>query len=529
MFARWNNARLRVAENALADGRIDSAFERLAAPELDKVKRAQKLRDSLAKALAARARIAAQGGHYGDAIRDLNHLEQLGRMDSDAQNLLKRVTEEQRKRVERHEAVGDAYNRAAREIRGGHLETGQLAVDQIENAGQRERLREELDMRAQRSAKLLEQVRDLLNAGDLLAACRCWDEACQRHGRTDETVAAASQLAHACRQALEAALRNGKLDRAWAVYEATGTLRTQMPELAEFDRAVRLAREAAERIADMDYAGGQERLLRLQAVFSDAAWIKEALGILEQVTRARAELLRTPLGLLGTSLRGIAPAEGVRRPVSGRGVPTPPANAAHLAAEPLLMLVDGTGSVLVNSRDVLRLGRAGSGSHVDVPIPADIQSHHADIVRDGEDYFLVARGPVRVNRQSVQRTLLRHGDKVQLGSAAKLTFHKPSSKSDSAALLLSSRCRLPLDVSMVVMFKGTCLLGPQSNCHVRTREGDTRLVLFERDGALNVRRAGRDGRPTGPAETLPLQQTCEFGDIRLTVKDYDVGGAGGPA
>ena len=529
MFSRWNNTRLRVAENDLADGRIDAAFERLVAPELDKVKRAEKLRDLLARTLAARARLAAQGGHYGDAIRDLNRIDQLGRMDSDTETLLKRVIEEQRRRVERHEANGDAYNRAVREIRAGHLETGQLAVDQIENAGHRERLREELDLRAQRSTQLLQRVRELLNAGDFLAACRCWDEACQRHGRTDETVSAALQLAHACRQALEAALRNGKLDRAWAVYEVSRTLRMQMPELGEFDRAVRLARDAAEKIADTDYAGAQECLLRMQAVFSDAAWIKEALTILEQVTKARADLLRTPLGLLGTSLRGAVPAEGVRGAAVGRAVPAPPATAAHLTTEPLLMLVDGTGSLLLTGRDVLRLGRAGSGSKVDVPIPADIQSHHADIVRDGEDYFLVSRGPVSVNRQKVQRTLLRHGDKVQLGSGVKFTFHKPSAKSDTATLLLANRCRLPLDVSMVVMFKSTCVLGPQSSCHVRTREGDTRLVLFERDGALHVRRAGRDGRPTGSADALPLRQTCEFGDIRLTVKEYDVGGAGGPA
>jgi hypothetical protein len=64
---------------------------------------------------------------------------------------------------------------------------------------------------------------------------------------------------------------------------------------------------------------------------------------------------------------------------------------------------------------------------------------------------------------------------------------------------------------------------------VRTREGDARLVLFEREGELFVRRAGRDGRPTGPAEALPARETCEFGDVRLTVKEYGAEGSEGLA
>ena len=110
-----------------------------------------------------------------------------------------------------------------------------------------------------------------------------------------------------------------------------------------------------------------------------------------------------------------------------------------------------------------------------------------------------------------------------------MVFHKPSAKSDTAVLKLSSGCRLPQDVSMVVLFKETCLIGPQSSCHLRTREGDTRLVLFDRAGELFVRRAARDGRPTGPAEALPANETCDFGDVRMTVKGYDVDGSGGLA
>lgn len=193
-----------------------------------------------------------------------------------------------------------------------------------------------------------------------------------------------------------------------------------------------------------------------------------------------------------------------------------------LFGRPLLLLIDGTGSGLIAASNVLRIGR--SGAAVDVPLPADVNSHHADLIREGDDYFLVARGPAEVNHRRVSRTMLRDGDRIVLGGSAKMVFRKPSVKSDSAILMLGDRCRLPQDVSFIVLFKGTCLLGPQASCHIRTREGDTRLVLFERAGEIFVRRAGRDGLPTGPADALPLAATHEFGDVRLTLKTYDDAG-----
>jgi tetratricopeptide (TPR) repeat protein len=502
MFSRWTFARLKAAENALNDGRIDEAYHRLSRPEVDKVRRAQKLRDALGRSLLARARLHARAGRYREALSDLEKLHVIGRVDPEAKALRERVEEEQRQRIGRHVQRDDAFNRAARDIKAGRLESGQLAVERLEDAERREQLREELDIRVRRSEQLLDQARAALDQRDLLTACRFWDEACNRHGRSRETDSLAADLVSACRPMLE--------------------------------DVSALVHRAVERLADGDYVGLRETLLRLQAARSDAGWIKSALKPVDELIRARSELFSSPLGLLGLSLgkAGLVPrthADTPGRDLGDEGRTVYKGQGAEIADAPLLLLVDGTGSALLVTRDVVRLGRAGSAGEIDVPIPADIQSHHADIIRDGEDYFLVARGPVRVNHRDVRRTLLRDGDRIVLGSTAKMAFHKPSAKSGTAVLKLSNRCRLAQDVSLVVLFKGTCLIGPQSSCHVRTREGDTRLVLFDRAGELFIRRAGRDGRPTGPADALPPRETCEFGDLRLTVKEYGTDGSGGLA
>jgi len=525
MFSRWMFARLRAAENALHQGRIDEALRRLSEPDVRDDRRAQKLTDELARALLARARVQAQGGSYRDALSDLQSLEALGRFTPDAEALRKRAEDELRARVGRHQAREEAFAKAAADVQQGRLESGRLAVEKLEDPQGREQLREELDIRVQRSAQLLDQANEALRRGDLLTACRLWEEACERHGRSRPSDELAGQLVAAYRTAMDEWFRAGRLERMLAGLDATRALRLFAPELNEYENRARLLRRAVEQLAGLDSSGLHDTLLRLRAA-GDAEWISPVMQAAQQIAEARGALLASPLGLLGLSLHritliGTPPARGeghnggVERPAAG-----PPGAAL---AGGLLLLIDGTGSSLLTTRDLLRIGRAGGGREIDVPIPADIQSHHADVVRDGEDYFLIARGPVRVNRQPVVRRLLRDGDRVVFGPNAKLTFRKPSVKSDTAVLLLSDRCRLPRDVSSVVLFRGTCVLGPQPSCHVQTREGDSRLVLFERHGELYVRKAARDGQPTGPAAPLPMRQTKAFGDVRMTVREYEPG------
>src|SRR5690606_19623966 len=146
-----------------------------------------------------------------------------------------------------------------------------------------------------------------------------------------------------------------------------------------------------------------------------------ASAALEKLMDAHEELCSSPLGLLGPSLvgtRGAEPAHAAARALPGserlparphgHGAPAArpgaagaapvasvppvagqaerpgqrqPARGAPLGLDPLLMLVDGTGSSLVIAGDIVRIGRAGGLAGIDVPIPADIQSHHADVER----------------------------------------------------------------------------------------------------------------------------------------------------
>jgi predicted pyridoxine 5'-phosphate oxidase superfamily flavin-nucleotide-binding protein len=488
VFARWLFVRLSAAEKALRQGRIDEAYAAATQPELRQQARGERLLDELVKPLVARARLHRQAGRWGDALADLDRLVAVGRATPEVQALRQQVVDEMR-------------------AHAGEAAEHQEAVARAAQAA-------ELDARMQRASQLLGQAGQALVAGDVLAGARYWQEAGQR-GRSQATDQFAVRLANACREAIERWVDEGRIDCLGAARTALGALAPIVPTVIESERLVDLCQRAVRQFSADDYAGLRETLLRLKAARGGAEWVKTALSAVANITAGREALLASPLGLFASLSQparpGVAPA-ATAQAVTG--------NPAMVGLErPLLVLVDGGGSGLLVRRDLVRVGRGGSAA-VDVPIPGDLQSHHADIIRRGEDYFLTAYGPAQVNGRRVEHTLLRDGDRIALGASVRMVFCRPSVKSESAVLRLSHRCRLAQDVSDVVLFRDTCLVGPTASCHLRTHEGHGQAVLFERGGGLHARQtAGADWQMAAP-RAVQAGAALELGDVRVTVKPY---------
>lgn len=530
MFARWQNVRLKAAEKALRQGRLDEAVAAVQPPEVRTQPRAQKLLDALVEPLIARARLHRQAGRYREALADLDLLQTLGRSSPEATTLRQRIDSEVKQTTERRADEQRAYERAADRLEAGRLETVRLDVQRVDDTRLRDQLAEELDVRLKRGGQLLQQALEALDRGDVLAATRCWNEACQRHGRTQDSDRVAARLATACRDALQRWHEQGRIEGLLAARPVLAELIAHDPALADCDRLCELCSRAAAQLSTADYAGLRQTLLRVKAVRSDVAWVNGALDALARVAEGQELLLASPLGLYASDIGGPAGrrgsaqhAPGAAMTVAALDAGAPTTDALRLD-QPLLLLVDGGGSSLLVSRDLVRIGRAGGHVAVEVPLPAELESHHADIVRREADYFLTAYGPAEVNQQPIQHTLLRDGDRLTLGDGAKLAFHRPSAKSESAVLRLSHRCRLAQDVSDVILFRDTCLIGAGPACHVRTREDLGQVVLFERGGALYARQTAGEGHLTASVRPVRSGETLELGGLRVTVKPYADGG-----
>jgi hypothetical protein len=509
MLGRWKNARLRTAEKALAAGRLDEAFVAATHSSLAKQSKAKKLLDQLVEPLLARARVHAQGGRYAEALADLDRLAQVNRGQPERDRLRERLLREQAERVQRRDHAVATYEAAQKRVNEGRLESARLAADRVGDDRRRERLMADLDARAQRSAEILAQARTALERGDLPAAARYWDEAVQRHGRSSASDAFVDELRPALAQSLNEWLASGDIVRFMQTVGPLSDVLAADPGLTRYVRTQQMLSKASEDIAQRNYDSAKRTLLKLAGAVPNADWVQQALGALGRIQSAYEELLSSPLGLLLPESQHVptrgASAEPARFELTDEIRPAFPRS---------ILMLDGACAALILTQDVVRFGRQSHSASVDVPLPADVQAHHADIYRQGEDYFLVAHGATSVNQKRVTRELLRDGDRIKFADRAKFVFRRPSRRSGTAVLTIAGHARLANDVSEVVLLADTCLIGPNGRAHLQTPESDTRLVLSVAGTELSVRDLESG---VGRGERLEFGQHCQIGDQGITL------------
>lgn len=517
MIGRWRFARIRGAKRALDEGRLDDALRILGNLGPNDL-RDKNLRDELASQLLARARLAARAGRYRDAISDLDRLAAFAPDQPEALQLRVRVQSELAQRQHRRAHDRQAEQRAEHELAVGHLDSGRDAIERIDDPARREQLREQLDVRMEGCQRRIQRAREALRRGDLFAACQHLATARAEFGQTRESDEFETLLVQACQHDFAQWLERGDLLRLIEGVRAVRELGRSRAELRPFEQAARWVQKAACELAEADLTALRETLHRVAAVAGQPPWLHTALEQIDAMQRARSALIAGPFGLLMPSHAGGSVAAPATTPRPAPAVQVAEGSAAiEIGTRPVTLLIDGTGSIRLLRSEVVRIGRAGGLPGIEVPLPADVHRLHAEILCDDGAYVLTARdGTVEVNGRRVRQVLLRDGDRIRLGGAPRMVFSQPSRQSESAVLRLSDRCRLAGDVGTVVLFAGTCLVGPQRRCHVHTREGDSTLVVFERSGRLYARRCGRDGRPTGEAVPLLPGEPVEIGDLRVT-------------
>jgi hypothetical protein len=128
--------------------------------------------------------------------------------------------------------------------------------------------------------------------------------------------------------------------------------------------------------------------------------------------------------------------------------------------------IDSVGGYLVLTKDVIRIGQAGSRG-VDLPLLADISANHAEIRRGDAGIILVPNAETTVNGKSASGFVLHHGDRVKMRSV-EMVFHQPIRWSSTVRLEFPGRRRLPLSLDGVLLLGETCVLGDRRDAHVRT-------------------------------------------------------------
>jgi hypothetical protein len=323
-----------------------------------------------------------------------------------------------------------------------------------------------------------------------------------QHGRFAE---AATAIARAKRLAAEAASGEGTM-------EIARQLELQSREIASRQtEGQRLSAELHCRLGEQDWSAvlsTAEAMLAIAPHHEAArqarrrAWKAVGMDVTHAMHRGR------PAGQVSLDWNRAAAAPGGRRSTreAARSGEVDTVSGTESPKRALLW-VDEVGGFLVCLDEEVVLGQPSQGNVIAVPILADLSRRHAVIRREAGAYVLEPIQTVRIEgREIAGPTVLADRQLIQLGESVRLRFTKPHALSATARLDFESHHKTQPTADAVLLMADSCVLGPNSHCHVRCRDWQHDVVLYRNTEGFQCRSAAPlsvEGEArSGPIEVL---------------------------
>ncbi len=536
MLGRLFKARLKAAETALADGRVDEAFRLATVPDLARERRAQKVLSEAGEKLFARAEAHYKAGRCAEALLDLDKAERAGFKPNsigDLRTIVRAAVDEQSRNQQSRRGRIDA---AQQRLAAGSLRAAEQILERASvGDAQAGKLKRQAADREERAEELFKEVKQYVKDNHLARAIDRFKDARRLHSKNKQVPEWERVLVEKVIDSVNQSLTQGRLNRAFEEMNLLSGVGAQSPAKSEVAAALDTISAAGAAVASGDYEGARRKVLGLEHLLPSAKWVRQAAAQLKQVDELVTQLHGGPLGLVPKALvgrrapRGVAQAEacGSLSLVGDASARLDETMAMpgqllgdSLLPERLLILVDGSGSYLLIRNPRASIGRAATDHPADIPIVSNLSERHADIARVEDDYFLFANREVNIGGKPVQQKLLQNGDKIILGKRSKLTFNLPSRKSTSAVLDLSGSGKLPNDVKRIILFDRLATVGRKSNAHIVVTTAAEDLVLYERGGKLWLRHKvngrGDDGVP------IELDVPFQYAGVSMVVEPWKI-------
>lgn len=205
------------------------------------------------------------------------------------------------------------------------------------------------------------------------------------------------------------------------------------------------------------------------------------------------------------------------RPVS---TPTP----SIPMVPPKILWIDGVGSYAICDQIEVAIGQAFPGNQVDLAIRGDISRRAAIVRRHGEDHLIQPLQTVHVNGSEIDRAVvMQDGDLISLGTRVGLRYVRPTQLSGTARLELTGNSRWQPLLSAALLMGESCVLGPESNCHVICPDWSSKVVLFRNGTQWMCRVSDQaniqiDGKPVRAPFPLVRGQRITGDEISMTLE-----------
>ncbi len=515
--------RIKQAETALKDKRLDEAYELARAEDLRTHRDGQRLIGDLVRAFLVRGREHLSDNRLSQAMADCEKAERLGGNLPETADLRSQVTQALQSRQQAERRKAGLLAAARQQIRDGWLSLGEQALEGIDGSGV-EPLQEEVELRRTRADKALARAELAMNRQDWATAIDSLREARQAHSGNPRIGELMDNAIALVAEQTGSALDQGRLDTAHAMLHRLDSLSSPTLQIGELARFVADCHAAANCLDRGQPRQAAEILHRLSLARPTARWLADACRQADEAAASMESLRRGPLGwMTGTEPTAAGPTTTMDKDQTEILAPARrPDNLATGGAIPdrFMLHVDTVGGFLVMRQPRITLGPISSSRHPDLALLADAGLPVITIERQEEDYFLSSQSPVRVNDVLVQRKLLTNGDRILLGPRCLLKFALPSAASTSAVLHLSG-CRLPSgDARRVILMDRSIVISPGSAGHIRADRLTGPAVLHIRDGRLLVRSTAEvkvNDQPIDDRIGIPVGASASIGPLSLAV------------
>lgn len=526
--------RIKQAECALADDRLDEAFEIAQADDVRRHRQGQRLIGRLARAFLRRGRQNLDAGRLQPALADCNKAEKLAGNASDAAQLRDKICRAIAEKQNGHQQDAFRLAQARQNMADGWLSVGEqiIAAAPADDA-QAQLLKQELAAARLQADDAAAKAEQALKHGDIEAAVdfiRAGGITKNRNGQIGRLL---RQIGRQAGEQARVRLEEGRVDRAQSLLQRLAPLGLDGDEITELRRAVTQCHQAAGLVATGQPGAALPLLRKVKAMYPSAAWLDKAISEVRQAAESLEELDAGPLGLSIADAAGSHGSIEPGRPEQPDGPARPRvrrpdvamvqmSDNSELPAE-FVMQMDGIGSYLVFRESHVTIGPISASGRPTLGLMAEPSLPVISIERIDGDYFVRGAKAIQVNGQAVTEKLLTDGDAIALSPRCRLRFRRPNPASTTAVLMLSGARLGRPDVRQVILMDRDILVGPYTNNHVQTEHLEKVITFFCQNGRLLCRAdepVSVDERPMQPDKGLIVDKPIRIGKLSMVLAKF---------
>ncbi|MHC4754133.1 MAG: hypothetical protein ACYTBP_03230 [Planctomycetota bacterium] len=515
--------RIKQAECALADGRLDEAFEIAQAEDVRRHHRGQKLIGKLTRALVKRGQDSLSANRLGAALNDCNKADKLGGNLTEITKLRQAICTAMEANRLRHQQRSLKLAQAKEHIENGWLSVGEQILVDGSGGDEADMLLQQATVKRLQMDSAVSKARQALERNDLEFAIDIISkvDAASTHNETVAEVIA--QIKTLANQDIRDNLINGRIDLANSLLRKLLLLDAESVETRELSSAVTQCLQAADLVEAGESQAAAQILQKLKTILPSAKWLQTAISQAQKAAEAAEALHTGPLGLFtSNNVGGDDLAEQNSLPSLGNNTKE---KADSQLPSKFVLQIDGVGSFLVFRDKTITAGPISSSARPDLGLLAEPTVPVVSIERTDEDYFLHSQKPVYINDKPVTKKLLGDSDGIALSAKCRMKFSVPNAASTTAVLDLDG-ARLPRpDVRRIILMDRDILIGSGLNNHIRTERVKNTVTLFMQNGKLDCRAKEKvmvNDQAYVFGTGFPIGSPIQIGRISLVLTKLDV-------